>query len=63
MNHGYKIGMYMNCPPFFCLISIFAISTKKFQILPFSANKKQHDLHVAFGYFLSLIIATTSATL
>ena len=32
MNHGYKIGMYMNYPPFFCLISIFAISTKKFNV-------------------------------
>lgn len=62
MNHGYNIGMYMNCPPFFCLISIFAISTKKFQILPFSANKKQHDLHVAFCYILPLMVSITSVT-
>ena len=42
MNHGYKIGMYINCPPFFCLISIFAISTKMFQIFPFSYKQKNN---------------------
>ena len=63
MNHGYKIGMYMNCPPFFCLISIFAISTKMFQIFPFSCKqKKQHDLHVAFCYILPLMVSITSVT-
>ena len=40
MNHGYKIGMYMNVPPFFFLISLFAISTKNFNVTLFSANKK-----------------------
>ena len=40
MNHGYKIGMYMNVPPFFFLISLFAISTKNFNVILFSANKK-----------------------
>ena len=40
MNHGYKMGMYMNVPPFFFLISLFAISIKNFNVFLFSANKK-----------------------
>ena len=63
MNQGYKPVTYINVPPFFFLISLFAISTKNFNVFLFSANKKQHDSHVASGYFLPLIIATTSATL
>ena len=63
MNHGYKIGMYMNVPPFSfsSLYSQFLLKILTFFF--FCKQKKQHDLHVAFGYFLSLIIATTSATL
>ena len=60
MYHGYKIGMYMNVPPF-SFSSLYSQFLLKVSL--FSANKKQHDLHVAFGYFLSLIIVTTSATL
>ena len=51
MNHGYKIGMYMNYPPFFCLISIFAISTKMFQISSFFKQKNNMTCMLLFAIF------------
>ena len=63
MNHGYKIGMYMNVPPFSfsSLYSQFLLKILTFFF--FLQIKKQHDLHVAFGYILPLMVSITSVTL
>ena len=50
MNHGYKIGMYMNVPPFFFLISLFVIPTKSFYFSYKQKNNMTCMLLFAISY-------------
>ena len=50
INHGYKIVMYMNVPPFIFLISLFAISTKSFSFFCKQKNNMTCMLLLAIFY-------------